>query len=228
MKRGTSISDTAAGAPLFPVALKLEGRTCLVAGGGPVAARKAAGLLAAGARVRAVAPSWCGDFETLAASAGAALVRHTRRFLPDDLDGAAIVLAATGDPATEGAVARAARARGVLCNVADVNDLCDFYLPATLRRGSLAVSVSTDGRFPLLAVALRDRIARLIGPAFAEGLEALAEARRTVRARVPGDAARRAALLRDLLDDESLGLLLEGRLDRFLARVESWRDACEA
>src|SRR5262249_41611637 len=134
-------------------------------------------------------------------------------------------LAATGDPQTESIVASEARARGVLCNVADVNDLCDFYLPATLRRGSLAVSVSTDGRFPLLAVALRDRIARLVGPAFAAGLDALAEARVAVRAREE-DAARRAALLRDLLDDESMGLLLDGRLDRFLRRVESWRAAC--
>src|SRR5262249_2744832 len=108
-------------------------------------------------------------------------------------------------------------------NVVDVNDLCSFYVPATLRRGALAVAVQTDGRFPLLAVALRDRLARLIRPGFAPALESLAGGRSAVRRAWPDDASRRLEALRTLFPEEALDLLLAGRLDEFEARVATWR-----
>lgn len=220
-------------APLYPVALKLEGRIALVVGGGAIALRKTADLLRAGAHVRVIAPEWPVDFHALECEPGNAyrLLRLTRRFAPHDLEGAVIVVAATDDQETQRAVARVAEERGVLCNVVDVNDLCSFYVPATLRRGGLAIAVQTDGRFPLLAVALRDRLARLIGPGFAQALDRLAEARRTTRHRFPDDAAERTRRLRTLVSDEAIDLLLADRLaefevlvDRFMAEVS---DAAE-
>jgi len=214
-------------APLYSVSLKLEGRLAVVVGGGPIALRKATELLHAGARVWAIAPEWPADFSGLEGDPdkGSRLLRVTRRFTAGDLVGAFLVVAATDDVSAQRAVARAAESQGVLCNVVDVNDLCSFYVPATLRRGSLQIAVQTDGRFPLLAVALRDRLARIVGPSFAEALDCLAAARAVVRERFPaaGDLDRRTEALRRLLPEEALDLLLDGRLEEFEARVESWR-----
>jgi precorrin-2 dehydrogenase/sirohydrochlorin ferrochelatase len=214
--------DKTPGAPLFPIALRIAGRTCVVIGGGLIASRKADDLLRAGANVRAVAPAWSAEFDRLAAEHDGAVERLTRRFEPRDLDGALLVFAATDDRDVQRAVFREAAARGVLCNVVDVTDLCEFHVPATLRRGALSISVATDGAFPLLAVKLRDRLARLIGPAFGPALETLAAARAAVRRRHPGDQAARMRRLRELLTDEALEQLLEGRGDEFERHVRSW------
>lgn len=210
-------------APLFPIALRIAGRTCVVIGGGLIAARKADDLLRAGAKVRAVAPEWSVEFDRLAAGHGGAVERQTRRFEPRDLDGALLVFAATDDRDAQQAVFRAAAARGVLCNVVDVTDLCEFHVPATLRRGALSISVATDGDFPLLAVKLRDRLARLVGPAFGPALRTLAAARAAVRRRHPDDQAARVRRLRELLTDEALELLLEERGAEFERHVRSWQ-----
>jgi precorrin-2 dehydrogenase len=210
-------------APLFPIALRIAGRTCVVIGGGLIASRKVDDLLRAGAKVRAVAPDWGPEFDRLAAEGTGAVERVTRRFEPGDLDGALLVFAATDDRDVQLAVYREARARGVLCNVVDVTDLCEFHVPATLRRGSLSISVATDGAFPLLAVKLRDHLARLIGPVFAPALETLAAARAAVRRRHPGDQRARMSSLRALLTDEALEHLLAGRSDAFERHVRSWQ-----
>jgi siroheme synthase-like protein len=209
-------------APLYPVALRLAGRLAVVVGGGTIALRKTGDLLAAGAWVRVVAPDWPADFAALDQEHGALLERHTRRFEPADADGAAIVVAATDDAGTQRAAARAAADRSIFCNVVDVTDLCTFHVPAVLRRGALSVSVATDGLFPLLAVALRDRLAGLVGAAFGEALRRLAPARARVRALYPDDPAARASALRALLDGAAVDELLAGRVEAFAARVAAW------
>jgi precorrin-2 dehydrogenase/sirohydrochlorin ferrochelatase len=208
-------------ARLYPVSLKLEGRTCLVVGGGAIALRKAGDLLACGARVRVVSPEWPADFSALGRNDS--LSRVTRRFVPGDLDGVFLAIAATDDPEVQEEVAREAGARSIPCNVVDVNRLCSFYVPATLRRGALSVSVATDGRFPILAVALRDWLAGRIGPQLGPALERLAEARLAVRRLHPGDQARRARLLKALLTPDVLASLLEDRLDEFEAHRLRWQ-----
>jgi precorrin-2 dehydrogenase/sirohydrochlorin ferrochelatase len=210
-------------APLFPIALRIAGKTGVVIGGGLIASRKADDLLRGGARVRAVAPEWGAEFDALAAAHAGSIERVTRRFEPGDLDGALLVFAATDDRDVQLAVHRAASERGVLCNVVDVTDLCEFHVPATLRRGALSISVATDGAFPLLAVKLRDHLARWVGAAFGPALEKLAAARAAVRVRHPHDQAARMRRLRELLTDEALDQLLEGRSAEFERHLRSWQ-----
>lgn len=214
--------------PLYPVALDLSGRLCLVVGGGVIARRKTVDLLNAGARVRVVAPEWRSDFDELEAAYGARLERRTGRFETTDAAGAALVIAATDDPAVQRAAWEAAAKYGLFCNVVDVTHLCSFQVPATVRRGGLSVSVGTDGAFPLLAVALRDRIAALVGEIFGPALERLATARATVRALHPADAAARTRALRDLLAPETVDALLAGDADRFAARAAAWEERVQA
>jgi siroheme synthase-like protein len=210
-----------AGSGLYPLFVKLEGRRALVVGGGPVGFQKTVELLRSGARVHAVSTAWVDDFATL--DGNPALTRSTRLFEPSDLDGGVLIaIAATGDEAAQEAVWRRAEELGVLCNVVDVPDRCHFYVPASLRRGSLTVSVSTEGKSPLLAAALRDRLSARIGPRAGEGLERLAEARRIVRERHPVEQTKRRSALARLLSPCAIDDLLEGRLDDFETHWKKW------
>lgn len=210
---------------LYPAFLDLRERPVLLVGGGAVALQKARELLRAAARVRAVAPAWTNEFEALAADDH--LSRETRHFLRSDLDGAFLVIAATDDPTVQRAVWEGAEARGILCNVADVPELCSFQVPASLRRGSLTVAVSSAGKSPRLAVALRDRLAAAVHPALATNLETLAEARAMVRRAHPNDPAARKEELEALLTPEALEEILSGRQASFEARYRSWRAGLE-
>jgi len=211
---------------LYPVLLKLAGRLCLVVGGGAVALHKTRELLRCGATVSVVAPGWPADFGSF--DGNPLVSRSTRPFAPLDLGGVHLVVAATDDPETQREVARAAEERGILCNVVDVPALCNFYVPATLRRGSLTVSVSTEGKYPLLAVALRDSLARTLGAHLGPALDRLAEGRGIVRARYPEDPSRRTRALKDLLTDAALTDLVEGRLEAFEAHYRSWNSTLSA
>jgi precorrin-2 dehydrogenase len=153
--------------PYYMACLDLEGRRCLVVGAGPVGLEKASGLVECGARVTVVAPH---------AVAGFALLEVewlAREYEPDDLEGRFLVVAATSNEDLNRRVFADAEARGLLCNVADVPELCSFILPAVHREGPIAVAVSTGGASPALAQVLRDRIATLVGPEEARVAERL-------------------------------------------------------
>jgi precorrin-2 dehydrogenase/sirohydrochlorin ferrochelatase len=138
----------------YPVALDLHDVLVLVVGAGPVAARKAAGLAAAGAIVRVVAPEISAAMvEEL--DAGRVQTLAQRPFQPGDLDGVRLVVSATGTDADHD-VAMAASAAGLWVNAADRPDDCSFILPAVARNGAVTIAVSTDGTSPALAQRLRD------------------------------------------------------------------------
>ena len=187
-------------APQYPVLLSLEGRATLVVGGGPVAARKAAALVRCGARVTVVAPELCPAMERLVAGGGAVLAR--RPFVEADAQGCLVAIAATDDDGVNREVGAAARRRGALVNVVDQPELCDFTAPSVLRRGPLAVAVSTSGASPALARRVRKMIGELLGPEWAVVARALGELRRRLLsdARIRPAARRRALLAAAELD----------------------------
>jgi len=142
----------------YMACLDLEGRRCLVVGAGPVGLEKATGLVECGARVTVVAPRAVAGFDALDVKWLA------REYDPADLDGQFLVIAATSNEELNRRVFADTEARGLLCNVADVPELCSFILPAVHREGPIAVAVSTGGASPALAQLLRSRIAEQIGP----------------------------------------------------------------
>jgi siroheme synthase-like protein len=180
----------------YMACLDLEGRQALVVGGGPVALEKAQGLLDCGAVVTVVAPVADTAFEELPVEV------VLRRYRRSDLDGRFLVIAATSQPSVNRRVHRDAEARGMLCNVADVPELCNFILPAVHRAGPIAVAVSTGGASPALAQRLRDDVADLVGPRHVELARRLRELRPWAREELPTYAARReffASIVRDTL-----------------------------
>ncbi len=175
----------------FAAFLDLRGRRCLVVGGGAVGERKARDLLRAGADVTLVSPRLTAD---LAALARAGVLAHRPRpFRRADVRGAALVIAATGVPGVDAAVAAEARRRRALVNVVDRPAACDVILPSVLRRGRLQIAVSTGGRSPALAREIRRRLERVVGPEYAALVERVGEARDRARALAPTTAARLAA-----------------------------------
>jgi precorrin-2 dehydrogenase/sirohydrochlorin ferrochelatase len=161
----------------YMACLDLEGRRCLVVGGGTVGLEKAAGLVACGASVTVVSPELHEGFRELEVEWVA------RPYETGDLDGAVLVVAATSERAVNEHVHRDAEARSMLCNVADVPDLCNFILPAVHREGPIAVAVSTGGASPALAKRLRSQIAELVRPEHAELAEELRALRPEVQQR---------------------------------------------
>jgi precorrin-2 dehydrogenase/sirohydrochlorin ferrochelatase len=105
-----------------------------------------------------------------------------RPFSPDDLDGIFLTVVATASPDLNREIYRVARRRGVLCNVVDVPELCDFYYPAIVRRGDLQIAISTNGQSPALAKRLREQLEQQFGPAYAEWVADLGETRKLVMA----------------------------------------------
>src|SRR2546427_7328731 len=137
---------------LFPLFLKLKGRKCLVVGAGEIAESKIASLLDAKAGVQVVAPRATAKIQGWTRKGQ---IRWRKREFQDaDLANCFLVVAATSSSKLHKRILRLAKRLGVLCNVVDVPELCDFYYPAVVRRGSLQVAISTGGESPALAHAL--------------------------------------------------------------------------
>lgn len=181
-------------ADLFPLFLKLKGRRCLVVGAGAVAEQKIGSLLAAGADVRVVAPDACDAIQTLAATGRITWV--PRRFEPDDLEGAFVVIAATGKAAVSAAVFREAETRRLLCNAVDEPESCHFYYPAVVRRGDLQIAISTGGHSPALAQRLRAELEAVFGPEYGPWLRWLGRVRKRLFQRAIDPQRRKQALHR--------------------------------
>jgi uroporphyrin-III C-methyltransferase/precorrin-2 dehydrogenase/sirohydrochlorin ferrochelatase len=176
---------------LFPAFLKLEGRPVLLVGGGPVAASKLDGLLAAGAKVRVVAPEVRPEIER-------AEVRIEKRgFVPADLDGAFFAIAAA-TPAVNRAVRFAAEERATFVNAVDDVENASLFLGGVLRRGGVTIAVSTDGRAPALAGLLREALEVVIPDEVETWVEEASRVRAQHKAEGLPMAARRPLLLEAL------------------------------
>jgi siroheme synthase-like protein len=178
-------------APLFPVFLKLAGRRVLLVGGGRTAASKLEALLAAGARVRVVAPAVLPEIRR------AGVEIRERAFEPSDLDAVWFVVAAA-TPAVNRQVAQAAEARRMFVNAVDDPAHASAYLGGVLRKGGVTVAVSTDGEAPALAGLLRQGLEAVLPEELDRWVETARRLRRQWRAaRVP-HSARRPGLLEAL------------------------------
>lgn len=162
----------------YPIFAIIEDKPCLVVGGGAVGERKVLDLLAAGARVTVVSRTLTPELAGLAD-------RGEITYLPEDfgesqVEGMALVMAATDDPQVNARVSAAAQARAIWVNVADEPEYCTFIVPAQVRRGDLTLAISTGGASPALARQVREELQQHFGPEYGPYLDLL----RRVRTRV--------------------------------------------
>jgi len=173
----------------FPLFLDLAGKPVLLVGGGEVAARKYSLLGEAGAVVTVVSPA-LGEELANAARAGK-LTHRAREFSGADIEGAWLIVAATNDRAVNAAVAAAANAARIPCNVVDDRELSSFIMPAIIDRSPVQIAVSTGGTSPVLARLIRERLETLLDGSLGT-LAAFADRwRDRVQARFPDLGARR-------------------------------------
>jgi precorrin-2 dehydrogenase/sirohydrochlorin ferrochelatase len=183
----------------------------LVVGGGLVAERKVRSLLEAGARVRVISPGLSSALQTLV-DAGEIEYRPGI-YRSGDVEGAFLVISATNDSEVNRLVARDCTARRILLNAVDDPEHCNFYVPATVRRGDLAIAISTGGQSPLLARKIREQLEREFGAHYGDYLALLGGIRHNIIRNV-ADPVQKAQLLEALATPEILDALRNRDYDR--------------
>jgi len=200
----------------YPMMMNLSQRRCLVIGGGAVAERKVASLLDAGGLVILVSPNVT---PRLAAMATTELIHHLpRRYRRGDLRGAFLCVVATNDRRLQKQIWKEAKEQGVLANIADSTEACDFLVPSYFRRGDLLVSISTAGKSPALAKRIRRDLEGRFGREFEVLLEVLTSLRPRILEEVK-DPKRRRSILERTGDPDLLTLVRETDLESLPDRV---------
>jgi precorrin-2 dehydrogenase / sirohydrochlorin ferrochelatase len=202
---------------LFSMFMKLAEKQCLVVGAGKVGEPKIGGLIDTGASIHVIAleasdvvHGWARDNK---------ITLELRAFVPEDLNGVSLAVVATASPSVNETIYREAQRRGVLCNVVDVPEYCDFYYPAVVRRGDLQIAVSTSGQSPSLAQKIRHQLERQFGPGYARWVAELGATRRLVLGS-DLDSQRKRELLQSLASREALdAALAEDSANRFAKEV---------
>jgi len=191
----------------YPVFLRVAGRSCLVIGGGNVGEQKVDTLLNASARVTVISPHLTPHLEALATSGQ---INHQRRpYGRGDLTGFFLAYAATNDESLHAQIAADASAAGVLLNVVDQPQLCDFIVPAVMERGDLVIATSTGGASPAMAGRIRRELEERFGPEYALALTLLRRVRRALAARASGSERRR--IFKALVDSPLVEYLRHGQ-----------------
>jgi uroporphyrin-III C-methyltransferase / precorrin-2 dehydrogenase / sirohydrochlorin ferrochelatase len=193
----------------FPIFMDLRGRPCLVVGGNEVAARKAALLLRAGARLRVLAADLSEEMRAL--SANPALLHEARVYRSSDLEDVALVIAASGDHALDSEISAQARARCVPVNVVDAPALCSFVVPALVERGALSVAIGTAGAAPVLARLARGKVEAALPRHYGDLVGLCAKLRAEVRHALP-DLVRRRRFWEEMLEGEPAERVYRGEL----------------
>lgn len=201
----------------YPIFLELTGRRVVLIGGGAVAVRKAQALLAAGARLVVVAEKVNDVLTDLCTDSAAKLIRS--RYSKDYLAGAVLAIAATNNRQLNRRIYEDCQELEVLCNVVDQPELCDFFVPAVLKRGDLQIAVGTEGNCPAYAGHIKKKLEQAFTKTHGEFLAEVEALRKRIIEDVP-DAADRKALLGKLVDDESFGYFAEHG-------PPAWRDRAE-
>jgi siroheme synthase-like protein len=188
----------------FPVFLDLSGKKCLVTGEGYEVAGKVRALVDAAAGVTYVNPRAEPAIEALAA---AGLIHWEKRgFLAADLTGCFLAIS---DHEDNSEIFRLAEEQRILCNSVDDPEHCRFSFGSIHRRGELTIAISTNGWAPAVAVRLKEKFQREIGPEYSDFLQLLKEARPRITARI-GDFAARRNLWYRIVDSDVLEMLRRG------------------
>ena len=169
---------------LFPVFLKLENLRVLLVGGGSVALEKLQALLnnSPTAHVTIVSPEIKQEIEELKKNYSRCIIKQ-QYFSEDDLADTDIVICATNDKELHQRIKRLAKEKGLLVNVADTPELCDFYLGSIVQKGNLKIAISTNGKSPSAA----KRIKEVLNDALPAQLDDVIENLYTVRNRLNGN-----------------------------------------
>ena len=200
---------------LYPINLDIENKFCVVVGGGEVALRKIRGLLAAGAKVKVIAPEICAGVEELFHSGKISLIRE--KFSAELLGDEIILIAATDNPAINQLAARAAQEKKILVNKVEGAD-GNFNVPSKIMRGELLLTISTGANSPAFSKFVREMLEGELGENFGAGLEIISRRRREVQ-QLLSNHAERKIFWQKILTQETWKLLKEDNLEELEEKI---------
>jgi precorrin-2 dehydrogenase/sirohydrochlorin ferrochelatase len=192
----------------YPVHLDIKNRNCLVVGGGAVGTRKVNTLLACGARVTVVSPDPAQQLKKMAAEGSITLKERAYRTV--DLEDMFLVIGATDDEMLNRQISEEAEQIGILCNIADRPEACNFILPSVVQRGDLVITISTSGQSPALAKRLRRKLEAQFGEEYADFLLLMGAIRKKLLSQAHEPEAHKA-LFNQLIDSDLVELLRTGQ-----------------
>jgi siroheme synthase-like protein len=201
--------------PIFLVGL--EESRCVVVGGGKVAARKVKALLKADAQVTVISPDLCPPLQQLADQGRIEVLG--RAYRSGDLREAFLVIAATDDAETNELVWEGAQALGLLVNVVDDPEHCNFIAPSVVRRGPLSLAISTAGHCPAFSRHLRRQLEQAYPPVYSEYVELLGRLREAIVDALP--MSERRVFWEDVFQSDVLSLLASGDEAQARQRAEA-------
>lgn len=194
----------------YPINLDIRGRNCLVIGGGGVGTRKVEMLLACGARVKVVSPAVSARLMQMADNGAVTLKK--RAYRREDLEGMLLVIGATDDEQLNRRISQDADRMGTLCNIADRPEICNFILPAVVRRGDLILSISTSGKSPAMAKKLRRELEGQFGEEYGRLLDLMGAVRSKLLSREHAPESHKP-LFEKLVDSDLLDMIRNNRRD---------------
>lgn len=201
---------------LFPIYINLHKKRCLIIGGGQVALRKAENLLKYDADIIVVSPRAEEGLELLAQQGKITWLQ--KKFSQDDLHDAFLVFIATDDNRINKQISQLCKDAGILVNAVDDPDNCDFYVPSVIRRNSLVLAVSTEGKSPLYAQKLRRELENIVTEAHGKFVDLLGEQRDIIKAKIT-DINVRQEVFRSLVYSDILELLEAGEEEKARERI---------
>jgi precorrin-2 dehydrogenase / sirohydrochlorin ferrochelatase len=200
----------------YPIYLELSGRRTVVIGAGSVALRKVQALAEAGGRVTVVAEYIAENLKDAFLATNAEIIVSS--YCRDYLVGATLCIAATNDSILNQQIYTDCQALEVLCNVVDQPQLCDFFVPAVVKRGSLQIAIGTEGSCPAYAGHIRKKLEALFTDSHGQFVEELEKARKYLIAEIH-NSDQRKAIMGELASDESF--------DYFASQgSEKWHQHC--
>lgn len=200
----------------YPLFMDIEGKPCLVVGGGAVAEQKVLSLLDCGARVTVISPDLTPALESLVPDG---LIWKPRTYVSGDVEGYLLVICATDDTLVNGQVFREAETQNIPSNIVDVPSLCRFIVPSIVRQGDLCIAVSTGGKSPTMAKEIRRSLEKQFGPEYAILLELLGRYRPDMKERYPNDPAIRMKKWEELTESDMIDLIRDGKTAEAEKRV---------
>ncbi|MCK4752858.1 MAG: bifunctional precorrin-2 dehydrogenase/sirohydrochlorin ferrochelatase [Planctomycetes bacterium] len=201
----------------YPIFVELAGRRVVVVGAGVVAIRKAQSLLDAGARLIVVADTIDDILTNICRGTDAKLIKS--KYSKEYITGAVLVIAATNKSELNNRIYKDCQELEILCNVVDHPELCDFFVPAVVKRGHLQIAIGTEGNCPAYAGHLRKKLEKIFGDKHGEFLAELEILRERIIKELP-DPSNRKALLGQLVDDNSFDYFIKNG-------STAWRDRAE-
>ncbi len=187
----------------YPIMLDIHGRVAVVVGGGNVGLRKVQSLLRAGAKVRLITEQAPSQVDLSQCE----VIQHS--YEKKYLQGAFLVFVCTDNAKLNRKIAADARTLGVLVNVADQPEDCDFYVPAMYQNEDMTIAIGTGGKCPALAASLRKQLEQALPKELGKFNDVLGEIRQEIKDTVK-DSSKRNEIMKKLADEESLTAFKKG------------------